>query len=169
VQVRAQAQRFGQRLAGLDEPVGEPDAFGLIARHAAAVRIMSIARLWPIRRGRRMVPRSMSGTPKRRQYTPNVASRAATLRSHHSASSSPARDGKAFDRGDHRLAEHEPRRAHRAVAALEAMAAMAGRRLLEVVAGAERATGTGQDRDMLRSIRVEAAEGIGEQGVRSAD
>src|SRR5215472_27632 len=53
------------------------------------VRIRSIARLWPIRRGSRIVPRSISGTPNRRQYTPKTASRAATRRSHQSASSSP--------------------------------------------------------------------------------
>ena len=35
------------------------------------------------------MPPSISGTPQRRQYTPNTASRAATRRSHHSASSSP--------------------------------------------------------------------------------
>ena len=44
------------------------------------------------------------------------------------------------------------------------MAAMASRRLLEVVAGAERAAGTGQDRDMLGGIGLEAAEGVGELG-----
>jgi hypothetical protein len=35
------------------------------------------------------VPRSIKGTPKRRQYTPSVALRAATRMSHHSASSRP--------------------------------------------------------------------------------
>ena len=53
------------------------------------VRMRSSACEWPIRRGRRTVPPSMSGTPQRRQNTPNTASRAATRRSHHSASSSP--------------------------------------------------------------------------------
>lgn len=41
---------------------------------------------------------------------------------------------------------------------------MADRRLLEIVAGAERALGVGQDRDMLRGVGIEAAEGVGEQG-----
>ena len=53
------------------------------------VRIKSSARPWPIMRGRRTVPRSISGTPKRRLNTPNIASRAAMRRSHHNASSSP--------------------------------------------------------------------------------
>src|SRR5262245_13308195 len=53
------------------------------------VRIMSRAWLWPIRRGRRIVPPSMSGTPQRRQNTPKTASVAATRRSHQMASSSP--------------------------------------------------------------------------------
>src|SRR5438552_937659 len=53
------------------------------------VRIMSIAWLWPMSRGRRTVPRSTSGTPQRRQKTPKTASVAATRRSHQSASSRP--------------------------------------------------------------------------------
>src|SRR5438105_4985310 len=48
-----------------------------------------MAREAPIRRGRRTVPRSISGTPKRRQKTPNTAPSAATLRSHQQATSSP--------------------------------------------------------------------------------
>ena len=40
-------------------------------------------------RGSRTVPPSISGTPHRRQKTPNVASSAATRRSHQSASSRP--------------------------------------------------------------------------------
>jgi hypothetical protein len=105
----------------------------------------------------------MSGTPKRRQYTPNVASRRhpeiAPQREFQATG-----DRVAFDRGDRRLAEHEPRRTHRPVAAFLAMAAMAGCRLLEIVAGAERALSARQDRDVLRGIGIEAAEGLGEQG-----
>ncbi len=48
-----------------------------------------MARLAPIRRGSRTVPPSISGTPQRRQNTPNTAVSSATRRSHHSASSSP--------------------------------------------------------------------------------
>src|SRR5437764_9102436 len=39
--------------------------------------------------GNRTVPRSIRGTPNRRQYTPKTAPRAATRRSHHRASSRP--------------------------------------------------------------------------------
>ena len=53
------------------------------------VNTRSSARLWPISRGRRTVPPSISGTPKRRQNTPNTAVVLATRRSHHSASSRP--------------------------------------------------------------------------------
>src|SRR5262249_20307057 len=53
------------------------------------VRMRSRAWPWPSRRARRMVPPSMRGTPQRRQKTPNTASRAATRRSHHAASSRP--------------------------------------------------------------------------------
>ena len=48
-----------------------------------------MARPWPTMRGSRTVPRSHSGTPKRRQNTPKMASSAATRRSHQSASSIP--------------------------------------------------------------------------------
>src|SRR5215467_174701 len=66
----------------------------VVAREALAspgrpVRIMSRARDSPIRRGRRTVPPSSSGTPHRRQKTPKIAVSAATRRSHISASSSP--------------------------------------------------------------------------------
>ena len=43
----------------------------------------------PTIRGRRWVPPSISGTPKRRSVNPSLASAVATRRSHHSASSSP--------------------------------------------------------------------------------
>ena len=48
-----------------------------------------MAREWPISRGRRMVPRSISGTPKRRQKMPNTAPSPTTRMSAHSASSMP--------------------------------------------------------------------------------
>ena len=48
-----------------------------------------MAREAPISRGRRTVPRSISGTPNRRQNTPNTAPSAATRRSHQQATSSP--------------------------------------------------------------------------------
>ena len=48
-----------------------------------------MARPCPMMRGSRTVPRSHSGTPKRRQNTPKTASSAATRRSHQSASSMP--------------------------------------------------------------------------------
>ena len=52
---------------GRDDPVDEADPLGLDAVEPRPVRIRSMARLWPISRGRRTVPRSTSGTPKRRQ------------------------------------------------------------------------------------------------------
>ena len=81
--------RGGQRLAGRHDAVGEPDRCRLPASTARPVRIMSSARLVPISRGSRTVPPSISGTPQRRQKTPNTAVSSATRRSHHSASSRP--------------------------------------------------------------------------------
>ena len=66
-----------------------PIASASSACTARPVRIMSSARLSPIRRGRRNVPPSISGTPQRRQKTPKTASASATRRSHQAASSRP--------------------------------------------------------------------------------
>ena len=86
---RGRARPRGQRLAWFDDAVGQPDPLASAPSTPRPVSIRSIARLWPIRRGRLIVPRSTRGTPKRRQNTPSTASAAATRRSHHSASSSP--------------------------------------------------------------------------------
>lgn len=66
-----------------------PISYASRAGTGLPVRIRSIAREVPISRGSRTVPPSISGTPQRRLNTPKVASSSATLRSHHSASSSP--------------------------------------------------------------------------------
>ena len=50
-----------------------PNRFELTSLTARPVKIMSMARDWPMRRGRRTVPPSISGTPQRRQYTPRIA------------------------------------------------------------------------------------------------
>ena len=69
--------------------VARPMASASSASTGRPVRIMSSARPMPTMRGSRTVPPSISGTPQRRQNTPKVAPRAATRRSHISASSSP--------------------------------------------------------------------------------
>ena len=69
--------------------LASPIAAASAASTGRPVRIMSIARLVPIRRGSRTVPPSMRGTPQRRQKTPNTAVSSATRRSHHKASSRP--------------------------------------------------------------------------------
>ncbi len=77
----ARGRRRGSRRPHFESPPA--------ARTARPVRIMSRALDAPTARGRRTVPPSISGTPQRRQKTPNVASSSTTRRSHHSASSSP--------------------------------------------------------------------------------
>ena len=69
--------------------LANPNASASRASTARPVRIMSIARLVPMSRGSRTVPPSISGTPHRRQKTPNTAVSSATRRSHHRASSRP--------------------------------------------------------------------------------
>ena len=78
----------------------------------------------------------------------------------------PARDRGAFDRGDHRLAQPEPRRAHRTEVAvrLDGPPFAFGDRL-EIGPGAERAPRAGQHRDVRVRVSVEALEGL-EQGAR---
>ena len=66
-----------------------PFAGASAASTGLPVRIMSMARLMPMSRGKRMVPPSMSGTPKRRQNTPNTAVSSITRMSHQQASSRP--------------------------------------------------------------------------------
>src|SRR5712671_1725017 len=86
--------RASSTAAGNAWPAGtnrfaSPIASASCARTSRPVRIKSIARPCPIRRGRRMVPRSNSGTPNRRQKIPNVAVSDITRMSHHNASSQP--------------------------------------------------------------------------------
>jgi len=69
--------------------LASPIAVASAASTARPVRIMSIARLVPMSRGSRTVPPSISGTPQRRQNTPNTAVSSAIRRSHHRASSRP--------------------------------------------------------------------------------
>ena len=76
----------------------------------------SSARLGPIRRGRRTVPPSISGTPQRRQKTPKHGVLLGHAQVAPERELEPAGDGVARDGGDHRLAQEHPRGAHRAVA-----------------------------------------------------
>ena len=78
-----------QGLAGRDDAIGEPDGRRLGRVDGASGQIMSIARLVPMSRGSRTVPPSISGTPQRRQKTPNTPVSSAIRRSHHKASSRP--------------------------------------------------------------------------------
>ena len=77
---------------------------------------MSIARLMPIRRGSRTVPPSISGTPQRRQNTPNTALLLGDAQIAPERELEAAGDRMAGHGGDHRLGQPHPRRAHRAVA-----------------------------------------------------
>src|SRR5258708_33822889 len=61
----------------------------------------------------------------------------------------PTGDSGALDGSDHRLADLEACRTHRAIAALDAMATMTRCRFLEVVSGAEGAGRAGQYGNML--------------------
>ena len=79
-----------------------------------------------------------------------------------------AGDAVALDGGDHRLAEHHPRRSHRAVVGhvgLDPVAALGGDRL-EVGAGAERAGGTGEHGDRQRLVFLEQPERRRQPGCR---
>ena len=128
------------------------------------VRMRSMARLWPIRRGRRIVPRSTSGTPKRRQYTPSTASDGGDAQVAPEGELEPAGDGRALDGGDHRLAEAQAGRSHRPRSVVVDRPAVAGRQRLEVGAGAEGAAGAGEHGDGDSVVGVERGEGVEQLG-----
>ena len=99
------------------------------------VRIMSSARPSPTMRGRRWVPPSISGTPKRRSVKPSLASSVAMRRSHQSASSSPPARHQPEIAAIVGFGEIRRREAERAVLELEPRGEALDR--LEVGAGAE--------------------------------
>ena len=145
---RGQRLRLGARLAAR-RPRGWRGRSGAPRRRATGrpVRMRSSARPMPMMRGSRMVPPSMSGTPQRRQNTPNTASSSTTRRSHHSASSSPpatAWPATAAITGFESSMRDGPigpsvasRRRRRRPWARDAVLAGRGRHRLEVGAGAE--------------------------------
>ena len=165
-------ERRGERLPVVDDPVGEADARAPRRRRPARpVRIRSMARPWPMSRGRRTVPRSISGTPKRRQKTPKMASLAGDAQVAPQGELDAAGDGVALDRGDHRLGQPQPRRPHWPVAPCprrgrRGVVRVARRRMPRrraVGAGAERAAGAGEDRDARAVVGIECAERVGER------
>ena len=112
---RARARRRAPRPSATTR-FARPSASASSAPTARPVRIRSIARLSPMSRGRRTVPPSISGTPKRRQKTPKVAARRGDAQVAPQGELEAAGDGVALDGGDHRLRQLQPRRAHRPVA-----------------------------------------------------
>ena len=118
---RARARRRAPRRRRGSCPAGTTRLASPIASASAAstgrpVRIRSIARLAPIRRGRRTVPPSISGTPQRRQNTPKHRVLLGDAQIAPQRQLQPAGDRVAGDRGDHRLGQPHPRRPHRPVA-----------------------------------------------------
>ncbi len=109
------------------------------------------------------MPPSTSGTPQRRQYTPNTASVAATRRSHHSRELEPSGHRVALDRGDHRLVEQHPRRPHGSVAVVGHRVPRAVPHRPQVGAGTERPGGAGQHRDGPVVVAREGSEGVGQR------
>ena len=91
-----------------------PMARASSAPTARPVRMRSRARPWPISRGSRTVPPSMSGTPKRRQNTPKVALGRGHPQVAPDGQLQAAGHGVALDGGDDRLGERQPGGAHRA-------------------------------------------------------
>ena len=101
-----------------------------------------------------------------------------TRKSHHSPKLHAAGDGRAFDRGDHRLVQFEPRRTERSAWNFAAIAARPGGRnielaermcgikradIFEVPAGAERAARAVEHRDRGIFVGVEFKKGRGQR------
>ncbi len=126
------------------------------------VRIRSRACECPISRGSRMVPPSISGTPQRRQKTPNTARRVGDPQVAPQRELQAAGDGVALDGRDHRFRQQQPGRAHRrgTVGAGRIRLHRPGADRLEVGAGAEGAAGAGQDGDARVRVGVEGEEGV---------
>ena len=135
------------------------------------VRIRSSAWLWPIRRGRRIVPPST----ERHAPAPAVDAEDRVLRRH--AQVAPEReleaagDGVALDGGDHGLGEQHPRRPHRPVAGLlrrgcrAPRPARAGRRPAQKVPPAPVSTATERSGSASKRRKASAQRG----GGRSVD
>src|ERR1035437_5887895 len=106
-----------------------------------------------------MVPRSISGTPKRRQKTPKVAPSATTRMSAHSASSIPPATAKpstaAITGFDSRRRPGSHRRDRVMTADLTLLVGIARCHGLEVGAGAEGAAGAGEHRDRRLDVGIE--------------
>ncbi len=175
--LRERGKLVGERAGGVAAPArrARPARPARCARPPRAptarpVRIRSSARPRPISRGSRTVPPSISGTPKRRQKTPSTASRSATRRSHHSASSSPPATAWPLIAAITGLDEPHPGRSHRTVAVGGDAVAVRAADRVQVRARAERPARSPQDGDRRLGIRVERAERIGERrGGRPVD
>ena len=118
-----------------------------------------MARPWPMRRGRRTVPRSQSGTPKRRSNTPKIGILGAHPQVAPQGQLDAAGYGEPLHGGDHRFGEREAGRAHRPGALVEDGSAIAFGERLEVRSGTERAFGTGQDGDGPALVLLELEKG----------
>ena len=119
-----------------------------------------MARPCPMMRGSRTVPRSHSGTPKRRQNTPKIASSAATRRSHQQRQLDAAGDGITLDGGDHGLGQGQSGRPHGPGPMVGDGPPVSLGDRLEVGPGAEGAAGAGQDGHRAVVIAVEGLEGL---------
>ena len=111
-----------------------------------------------------MVPRSISGTPKRRQKTPKVASSATTRMSAHNASSMPPATAKPSTAA---ITGFDSRSRLGPIGAIESwppisrfLFGIARCHRLEVGAGAEIAAGAGEHRDRGLGIGIEGAKRV---------
>ena len=125
-----------------------------------------------MRRGSRTVPPSTSGTPHRRQYTPNTASGGSDAQVAPQRQLQSTGDGVALDSGDHRLVEQHARRAKWPVERhvdLDPIP-VAGSDLLQIGARAEHALQSVEHGDMQLRIRIERTELLGQcSGSRAID
>ena len=130
-------------------PVGttrltRPMASASSAPTSRPVRMRSRARPWPTSRGSRTVPPSISGTPKRRQNTPNAASCGGHPEIAPDGQLEAAGHGVALDGGDDRLGELQAGRTHGPRTVLGDPMAGSVSQGLQIGAGAEGPAGPGQ-------------------------
>jgi hypothetical protein len=114
-------------------------------------------------RGSRTVPRSTSGTPKRRQYTPKIAFSAATPEIAPKSEFQAAGHRVTLHGRDHGLAEKHARGAHGSIAGFRKRRFAAPGERLQIESGAERVARAGEDGDGECVISVEGAKRVGER------
>src|SRR5207249_6259128 len=150
--------RLVERLAGIDEPLDQPELQRLRGRHRppSEDEVERAALAEHPRQADRPEVDQWHAEPAVEH--PERGASAGHAQVTPQSQLQAARDRVALDRRDHRLVELHARRSHRALASGGEPGGPALRHLLEVEAGAEIASCSGEDRHRQRVVRFESLE-----------